>query len=231
MALGGSVSPTKDALHNELEMKAAVLRLSQENIDANMIPSGMKAQQSVAADVCFGCVGDCSDATCGSKKAAELAIQVGVMKSASKADFQSKTSKSALDADSGDTPGSSNSFTPTSSSPESRRSSFQTANKTTDTNENEDTTEEENGNHGSLRSSTHASYTRSTPFTSSIRSKRIMDDESIYPSKQHSPCQRPGRIALKHQQSSLCMPEYASTAACVPQVTSSTPVRKTIIQK
>ena len=79
-ALSSSLtSPTKVALHNELEMKAAASRLELEkDIYENVIPSNMKAQTPPGNnlnDVCFGCEGGCSDVTCASRRAAILAIQ------------------------------------------------------------------------------------------------------------------------------------------------------------
>jgi len=82
----GVRSPTKEALHNELESKRVA---SHHQDGSNVTPSSLKhlSHQDCCLhdselnhrnlnDVCFGCDGGCSDATCSSKRSSRVSADV-----------------------------------------------------------------------------------------------------------------------------------------------------------
>ena len=232
-------SPTKEALHNELQMKAAASRLELEKDDyENVIPSNMKAQTPPGNlnDVCFGCEGGCSDAMCGSRRAATLAIQasagmggVGTVGSGVSSRSGSCSSSSGCNPASSRSSQSSrhgDSLTNRLSYSSSRLASSHnklnnitttaTTTNTTDTNENDGDTEE-NGNSQSDSAlpshavdSTDIICAHVTHISSSGQGPRTTKRLHSVESCDEKP---PVHQAKLTQQISLCMPEYASTAA------------------
>jgi len=170
-------SPTKDALHQELELKTAAINhkdgthvtpsslkhlsseeaLSRREDDGTLGPPHIHASSKNLNDVCFGCNGGCSDVTCSSKRSSHVS-----------ADVESNT---------GDTPCTS----PTQGldlhdlgSKGQKDDSTNSNVQTTDTNENHDS---ENGNSQSDSPKKEPRSPKSPRTRNSKRTKRLRSSE------------------------------------------------------